>query len=140
MKGPSQPTNILKDPGSRGFSVGWYKKYNWLEYSESKDAGFFFLLKQPGRAQHFGYDVFNKTSWRDWKHAYKALPEHVDGVGSAHNKCVQKYGDFKNQRQSVQRVLNRASNTIGGIIPNSFNFYFTMFKISLKARRSFSWA
>ena len=101
LKGPSQPTNILKDPGSRGFSVGWYKKYNWLEYSESKDAGYCFLLKQPGRAQHFGYDVFNKTGWRDWKHAYKALPEHVDGVGSAHNKCVQKYGDFKNQRQSV---------------------------------------
>ena len=120
--------------------MGWYKKYNWLEYSESKDAGYCFLFKQPGRAQHFGYDVFNKTGWRDWKHAYKALPEHVGGVGSAHNKCVQKYGDFKNQRQSVQRVLNRASNTIGGIIPNSFNFYFTMFKISLKARPSFSWA
>ena len=30
-------------------------------------------------------------------------------MGSAHNKCVQKYGDFKNQRQSVQRVLNKAS-------------------------------
>jgi len=112
LKGPSQPTNILKDPGSRGFSVGWYKKYNWLEYSESKDVGYClycFLFKQPGRAQHFGYDVFNKTGWRDWKHAYKALPEHVGGVGSAHNKCVQKYGDFKNQRQSVQRVLKRAS-------------------------------
>ena len=93
-----------------------------------------------GGHKHFGYDVFNKTGWRDWKHAYKALPEHVDGVGSAHNKCVQKYGDFKNQRQSVQRVLNRASNTIGGIIPNSFNFYFTMFKISLKARTIFLWA
>jgi hypothetical protein len=112
LKGPSQPTNILKDPKTRGFSMGWYKKYNWLEYSESKDAGYCFycfLFKQPGRAQHFGHDVFNKTGWRDWRHAYKALPEHVGGVGSAHNQCVQKYADFKNQRQNVQRVIDRAT-------------------------------
>jgi hypothetical protein len=30
-------------------------------------------------------------------------------VDSAHNKCVKKCNDFKNQRQSVSSVLNKAS-------------------------------
>ena len=118
LKGPTQPTNMnfpRKQYGhgdSRAFSTSWYKKYDWLEYSESKDAGFCFycfLFKQPGRAEHFGYDVFNKTGWRDWKHAYKSLPDHVGGVGSAHNNCVKKCDDFKNQRQSVSNVFSKAS-------------------------------
>jgi hypothetical protein len=118
LKGPTQPTNLIFPRtqfgigDSRSFVISWYKKYNWLEYSESRDAGFCFycfLFKQPGRAEHFGHDSFSKTGWRDWKHAYKALPEHVGGVGSAHNKCVQKCDDFKNQRQSVSSVLKKAS-------------------------------
>jgi hypothetical protein len=59
-----------------------------------------FLFKQPGRAEHFGHDIFSKKGWRDWKDAYNALPKHVGGVGSAHNKCVKKCNDFKNQRQN----------------------------------------
>jgi hypothetical protein len=75
----------------RAFSKSWYINYNWLEYNESKDLAFCFycfLFKEPGRAEIFGYDVFNKTGFNDWKHAYKALPKHVGGVSSAHNKCV----------------------------------------------------
>ena len=66
-----------------------YEKYNWIEYSESEDAAFYFycfLFKQPGRAEHFGFEV---------------LPEHVGGLNSGHNNCVRHYDDFKNQRQSV---------------------------------------
>ena len=81
-----------------------YEKYNWIEYSESEDVAFYFycfLFKQPGRAEHFGFEVFTKTGFRDWKHAYRALPEHVGGLNSGHNNCVRHYDDFKNQRQSV---------------------------------------
>jgi hypothetical protein len=50
--------------------------------------------------------VFNKTGFNDWKHAYKALPEHVGGVSSAHNKCVKHFDDFQNQRQSISSQLS----------------------------------
>jgi hypothetical protein len=118
LKGPTQPTNLnfprtkFGNGKPRGFVTSWYKKYNWLEYSESKDSAFCFycfLFKHPGRGEQFGHDSFSKTGWKDWKHAYKALPEHVGGVGSAHNECVKKCDDFKNQRQSVSRVLHRAN-------------------------------
>ena len=118
QKGPTQP--ILKFPlkqfgnnaKKRAFSKSWYINYNWLEYSESKDLAFCFycfLFKEPGRAEIFGYDVFNKTGFNDWKHAYKALPEHVGGVSSAHNKCVKHFDDFQNQRQSISSQLSRAT-------------------------------
>jgi hypothetical protein len=118
LKGPTQPTNLIfpriqyGPKESRGFSKTWYKKYDWLEYSEFKDAGFCFycfLFKEPGRPEHFGYDVFNRTGWRDWKHAYKSLHDHIGGVDSAHNKCVQKCDDFKNQRQHIGNVFFKAS-------------------------------
>jgi hypothetical protein len=113
-KGPTQP--ILKFPlkqfgnnaKKRAFSKSWYINYNWLEYNESKDVAFCFycfLFKEPGRAEIFGYDVFNKTRFNDWKHAYKALPEHVGEVSSAHNKCVKHFDDFQNQRQASQVSL-----------------------------------
>jgi hypothetical protein len=62
LKGPTQPANLIFPRtqfgigDSRSFVISWYKRYNWLEYSESRDAGFFFycfLVKQPGRAEHF---------------------------------------------------------------------------------------
>ncbi|KAJ1268105.1 hypothetical protein BS78_07G111100 [Paspalum vaginatum] len=118
LKGPTQPTNLIfprtqyGSSGSRAFSVSWYKKYNWLEFSESKDAGFYFycfLFKEPGRPEHFGCDAFSRTGWTDWKNAYKSHPNHVGGVGSAHNQCVKKCDDFKNQRKSVSNVLFQVS-------------------------------
>ena len=108
LKGPTQP--ILKFPrtDSRGFSQSWYSRFNWIEYSQSRDAAycfFCFLFKQPGRAEHFGFEVFTKTGFRDWKHAYRALPDHVGGLDSGHNNCVRHCDDFKNQKQSVSNKL-----------------------------------
>jgi hypothetical protein len=39
LKGPTKPlVNFPKTgSGSRGFSKGWYDKYDWIEYSESHD-------------------------------------------------------------------------------------------------------
>ncbi|XP_073360697.1 uncharacterized protein [Aegilops tauschii subsp. strangulata] len=65
--------------------------------------------QQPGSSTHFGYDVFTKKGFRDWKHAYQALPAHVGGVNSAHNKARLHYDDFRNQRQSVSSNFARSS-------------------------------
>ena len=97
LKGRTKPELEFRRTDSRAFSKSWYEKYNWIEYSESEDAAFCFycfLFKQPGRAEHFGFEVFTKTGFRDWKHAYRALPEHVGGLNSGHNNCVRHYDDL----------------------------------------------
>jgi hypothetical protein len=116
LKGPTQP--ILDFPSkkygskSRKFSASWYKKYDWIEYSESKRAAYCFycfLFKQPGSSTHFGHDVFNKIGYSNWKHASAAFPLHVGGVNSAHNQARLHCDDFRNQSQSVSHKLARAS-------------------------------
>ncbi|XP_058774666.1 uncharacterized protein LOC131648942 [Vicia villosa] len=109
LKGPMQPdlSSFPRTPfGSvtRAFSKSWYKNYTWLEYSEIKDAAYYFycfLFKQPGRAEHFGFEVFTKCRYRDWKHASQGLKGHVGSHNSLHNSCVKHYDDYNNQRQSV---------------------------------------
>jgi hypothetical protein len=97
---------------TRAFSQSWYGKFNWIEYSESKDATYCFycfLFKQPGRADQFGSEVFTRTGFNNWKHAYKSFPEHVGGVNSVHNNCLKNCDDFKNQRQGIARQFTRTS-------------------------------
>ena len=69
--GPTQPTNLnfprtkCGSRRSRAFSTSWYKKYNWFEYSESKDAGFCFycfLFKEPGNTSFGFYSTLFKVS------------------------------------------------------------------------------
>ncbi|XP_058775528.1 uncharacterized protein LOC131649787 [Vicia villosa] len=109
LKGPMQP-DLSSFPrtqfGSvkRAFCKSWYKNYTWLEYSEIKDAAYCFycfLFKQPGRAEHFGFEVFTKSGYRDWKHASQGLKGHIGSHNSLHNSCVKHYDDYNNQRQSV---------------------------------------
>ncbi|XP_058776974.1 uncharacterized protein LOC131651326 [Vicia villosa] len=101
LKGPMQPdlSSFPRTPfGSvkRAFSKSWYKSYTWLEYSEIKDATYYFycfLFKQPGRAEHFDFEVFTKSGYRDWKHASKSFKDHVGSHNSLHNSCVKNYDD-----------------------------------------------
>ncbi|KQJ83648.1 hypothetical protein BRADI_5g16026v3 [Brachypodium distachyon] len=97
LKGPTQPnlphferTNFGSK--TRAFSKTWYKKYDWIEYSKDRNVAFCFYC-----------------FLLDWKHAYKALPGHVGGVGSAHNKARLHCDDFRNQNQSVSTNLARAT-------------------------------
>ncbi|XP_058775529.1 uncharacterized protein LOC131649788 [Vicia villosa] len=109
LKGPMQPY-LSSFPrtqfGSvkRAFCKSWYKNYTWLEYCEIKDTAYCFycfLFKQPGRAEHFGFEVFTKSGYRDWKHASQGLKGHIGSHNSLHNSCVKHYDDYNNQRQSV---------------------------------------
>ena len=77
LKGPMQPNlssfpHTLFGSQTRAFCGSWYKKYTWIEYSEFKDAAYCFycfLFKQPGRAEYFGFEVFTKNGFKNWKHA-----------------------------------------------------------------------
>jgi hypothetical protein len=112
LKGPTQPIVNFPKMGSRGFSKDWYRKYDWIEYSESNDKAYCFhcfLFKQVTSTQRFGYDVFTKTGFSDWKHAYKALPDHIGGISSDHNNARLNCDAFCNQRQSVSSKLSRAT-------------------------------
>ncbi|KAL5136969.1 Zinc finger MYM-type protein 1 [Glycine soja] len=117
LKGPMQPhlPSFPRTPFgsvSRAFNKSWYKNYTWLEYSEIKDAAYCFycfLFKQPGRAEHFGFEVFTKSGYRDWKHASQGLKDHVGSHNSLHNSCVKHYDDYNNQRQSVTSKFAKAT-------------------------------
>ncbi|XP_058746804.1 uncharacterized protein LOC131619753 [Vicia villosa] len=117
LKGPTQP-DLARFPrtqfgkSSRAFCKAWYKSYTWIEYSESKDATYCFycfLFKPPGRAEHFGYEVFNKDGFKDWKHASKAFKDHIGSHDSKHISCMKHYDDYNNQRQSVTSIFARAT-------------------------------
>lgn len=73
LKGPMQP-DLPSFPctpfGSvkKAFSKSWYKNYTWLEYSYIKDTTYCFycfLFKKPGRAEHFSFEFFIKSGYKD---------------------------------------------------------------------------
>ncbi|XP_058771941.1 uncharacterized protein LOC131645595 [Vicia villosa] len=99
LKGPTQP-DLERFPrtqfgkSSRAFCKAWYKNYTWIEYSESKDVTYCFycfLFKPPGRAEHFGYEVFNKDGFKDWKYATKGFKDHIGSHDSKHNSYCTRY-------------------------------------------------
>jgi hypothetical protein len=117
LKGPMQPNlssfrRTLFGSQRRAFCSSWYKKYTWIEYSEFKDAAYCFyrfLFKQPERAEYFGFDVFTKDGFKDWKHASKGLKDHIGSHNSMHNSCIKHYDDYNNQRQSIESKLAKAT-------------------------------
>ncbi|KAL9674113.1 hypothetical protein QQ045_030383 [Rhodiola kirilowii] len=87
----------------RGFRAVWFKTWEWLEYSVSKDGAYCYwcyLFKGASRN-----DVFTKTEFRNWKHASERYRAHVGAVGSAHNNAKILFFSFKDQRQSLARKV-----------------------------------
>ncbi|XP_062229974.1 uncharacterized protein LOC133927506 [Phragmites australis] len=117
LRGPTQPIGhnfprkrVGKD--WRLFQPKWFKDYDWLEYSVSKDAAFCFycfLFRQEAEHEKFGHVVFTKTGYDDWKHTYRGLPGHVGGVSGCHNKTRLCTEDFKNQRASISHKIDSNS-------------------------------
>lgn len=56
---------------TRSFREAWYKKYDWLEYSISKDAAYCFIcfLFKPINVIHFGDEAYTRIGFRNWKRA-----------------------------------------------------------------------
>ncbi|XP_058734194.1 uncharacterized protein LOC131605923 [Vicia villosa] len=88
------PNEIVRDPGCR-------KQIH--EYAPDIQD------QPPERAEHFGYEVFNKDGFKDWKHASKGFKNHFGSHDSKHNSCMKHYDDYNNQRQSVTSIFARAT-------------------------------
>ncbi|KAL9673239.1 hypothetical protein QQ045_029493 [Rhodiola kirilowii] len=119
LKGPCQPLSHnfkRSDFGnkSRCFQVGWFTKWEWLEYSVSKDAAFcFWCYLFRGCSGRFGEDTFVKTGISNWKKACDKFKEHVGAVGSAHNDARTSFFAFKDQRQSLTRKVASGNKELG---------------------------
>ena len=72
--------------GLRRFSVNWFKKWDWLEYSVEKDAAFCFacyLFKRDVEINNGG-DAFVNGGFRWWNKPDR-FQKHVGGIKSTHN-------------------------------------------------------
>jgi len=110
-RGPTQPSSHVFPRGEdkRRFRKEWFEKYNWLEYSLVNGKAYCFccyLFRRVGvDDDKFGYEAFTKEGFRQWKNAYLALPKHVGGPNSAHNRSRAAFDDFDNQRASVKEKI-----------------------------------
>ena len=111
QENPAQPVNVTfptTSIGNRGrsFNPRWYEKYQWLEYSVSKDAIFcypcrFFALGS-GRAE----DTFTTIGYKDWKHATGkngALIKHDSSI--THQAAMSSWCAYKANVQSGTSVV-----------------------------------
>ena len=108
LKGPCQPLShdfprTQFGNKMRCFQVNWFKNWEWLEYSVSKDAAFCFwcYLFKGDKGKRSGEETFVKTGFRNWKKASEKFRDHVGAQGSTHNDARTLYFAFKDQRQSV---------------------------------------
>jgi hypothetical protein len=80
----------------------------------SQDAAFCFhcfLFRTEADLAQFGHDVFTKSGYNDWKHAYRGLPGHVGSVSSCHNNARLCAEDFKNQKAGIAHKMDANTKT-----------------------------
>jgi len=94
----------------RSFQKTWFDEFDWLEYSESKDAVFClycYLFFNSGKPEKFGSSVFAHQGYVNWKKAKDAFSKH--SACKTHVDARLKCDDFMNQRTSVGRKLVEVS-------------------------------
>jgi len=115
LSGPTQP-HEFKFPSKwmvdqwRTFQKSWFDEFDWLEYSESKDAAFClycYLFFNSGKPEKFGSSVFAHQGYVNWKKAKDTLSNH--SVCKTHVEARLKCDDFMNQRTNVGRKLVEVS-------------------------------
>ena len=112
-KGPCQPRNynypirqLANRP--RQFSLSWFDKYPWIEYSVERDAAFCFvcyLFKDKFKGAN---NSFVKDGWSNWNKCQR-LNKHEGGVKSIHNQAQEKFNFFLKQESSIPNVLVKIS-------------------------------
>ena len=114
LRGPTQQALGFTYPRKwqsgewRSFQHHWFGKYDWLEYSEAKDAAFCFycyLFFQPGKPEKFGSNVFAKIGYEQWKKALEKFDKHA--ASQSHCNSRLNCDDFMNQRTSVARKFEK---------------------------------
>ena len=95
----------------RRFSLNWFKKWDWLEYSVEMDAAFCFvcyLFKRDVEINKGG-DAFVVGGFRAWNKPER-LEKHVGGIKSAHNIAYEKYVNLRDAKKtSIEFVFDNAS-------------------------------
>jgi len=115
LSGPTQPHEFpfpRKCMGGewRSFQKTWFDEFDWLEYSESKDAAYClycYLFFNSAKAEKFGSTVFAHQGYVNWKNAKDTF--HKYGVCKTHAEARLKCDDFMNQRTSVGRRIVEVS-------------------------------
>ncbi|XP_021721965.1 uncharacterized protein LOC110689487 [Chenopodium quinoa] len=98
----------------RRFSVHWFKKWDWLEYSIEKDAAFCFVcyLFKNEVDSYSGGDAFVDGGFRAWNKPER-FEKHVGGINSAHNLAYEKYVNLRDgKKKSILNVFDNASEVI----------------------------
>lgn len=116
LKGPTQPKGYsFPHSNFRAFRAQWFDDYDWLEYSVSKDAAYWFycfLFRKEADHEKFGHEVFSEIGYDNWKHATtRGFPDYCRVVNCCHNKARRCADDFKNKRASVSRKIERNTLT-----------------------------
>jgi hypothetical protein len=94
----------------RSFQKTWFDEFDWLEYSESKDAAYClycYLFFNSAKSEKFGSTVFAHQGYVNWKNAKDTFHKH--NVCKTHAEARLKCDDFMNQRTSVGRKLVEVS-------------------------------
>ncbi|XP_057790808.1 uncharacterized protein LOC131007913 [Salvia miltiorrhiza] len=118
LKKPCQPKTHdfpRKDLGGlRRFSVSWFEKWDWLEYSIEKDAAFCFVcyLFKNEVGLNAGGDAFVNGGFKSWNKPERFL-KHVGGVKSAHNLAYEKYANLRDgKKKSILISFENATDVI----------------------------
>ncbi|KAL6509305.1 hypothetical protein OROGR_022615 [Orobanche gracilis] len=118
LKRPCQPKTHdfpQKDCGGlRRFSVSWFEKWDWLEYSIEKDAAFCFVcyLFKNEVGINVVADAFVNEGFKSWNKPDRFL-RHVGGVKSAHNLAYEKYVNLRDgKKKSILVSLDNATDVM----------------------------
>lgn len=106
--GPARPVlhhyPLTDFPGSRkrNFSVLYYKKYEWVEYSINSDAVFCFACRQfPSSNRE---ELFVEKGMKNWKKASEKLDKHA--ISAAHSFSMSKWVEYRKPAESVSTLLS----------------------------------
>jgi hypothetical protein len=115
LNGPTQPQEFnfpRKWNGGewRSFQKAWFDEFDWLEYSESKDAAYClycYLFFNSAKPEKFGSSVFAHQGYVNWKKAKDNLNKHSNC--KTHIEARLSCDDFMNQRTSVVQKIVEVS-------------------------------
>ena len=115
LRGPTQPRNLTfahkwQSGQWRSFQQTWFDEFDWLEYSESKDAAYClycYLFFNSAKPEKFGSSVFAHQGYVNWNKAKDTFNNH--SVCKTHVEARLKCDDFMNQRTNVGRKLVEVS-------------------------------
>jgi len=143
LSGPTQPREFQfprKWIGGewRSFQKTWFDEFDWLEYSESKDAAYClycYLFFNSAKSKKFGSSVFAHQGYVNWKKAKDTLSNH--SVCKTHVEARLKCDDFMNQRTNVGRKLVEVSKEEEKVYAIRFTSYLDVAKFLISQGDTF---